>query len=310
MFKTPVLLVVYNRIEETHNLFQVLKTVQPTQLYVAGDGCKANNTLDRTHVYQTRAVIQPVWPCQLHTLWQDEHLGKSRMMYQAMQWFFEHEEEGIILMEDTVPSYDFFPYCEELLGLYRNDEHIFSIGGTYLRHRSRKRYNKRLRKGGSSYFFSAYGTTWGFATWRNRWQDFTLSMEQYQTEDFAKIVSPYMKKQKQRIYWINRFNLIKQYNTTYWDYQFCLHIWAHHGLCINPYLNLVTNVGFKKQPKRKIRRLRRNAYPIMPLTHPKETEQNYKEDRYMFKYVFKKAYLYLFRDWLKEVLPNKNSLED
>lgn len=310
MFKVPVLLILYNRIEEAHNVFQVLKTIQPTQLYVAGDGCKAGNMLDRSRVYQTRCVIQPAWHCQLHTYWQEEHLGKSQMMYQAMQWFFEQEEEGVIIMEDTIPSYDFFPYCEELLSRYRNDEHVFSIGGTYLRHRSRKRYNKRLKKGGSSYYFSAYATTWGFATWKNRWKDFTLSLSQYSNEDFANMVSPYMRKQKQKIYWLRRFAILKKHDIPYWDYQFNFHIWAHQGLCITPYLNLVTNIGFKKQPKRKIRRLKRNAYPIMPLTHPTKIEQNFKEDRYMFKHIFKRAFLYLFRDWLTEILPNKNEQED
>ena len=306
MFKVPVLLIVYNRIEETHNVFQVLRTIQPTELYVAGDGCKKDNMTDRARTYQTRSVIQPAWPCQLHTFWQDEHLGKSEMMFRAMQWFFEQEEEGVILLEDSVPSYDFFPYCEELLSRYRNNEHIFSIGGTYLRHRSRKRYNKRLRKGGASYFFSAYGTSWGFATWKNRWQDFTLSMDQYNSENFQKITAPYHMTKKQRIYWIRRFNILKKYNVSYWDYQINLHIWSHQGFCITPYLNLVTNIGFKKQEKRRVRHLKKNAYPIMPLSHPEEQKQNFREDRYMFKHIFKRAFLYLFRDWLQKILPGKN----
>lgn len=309
MFKVPILLVLYNRIEETHNLFQILQTIQPTQLYVAGDGCKAGNTLDRTHVYQTRAVIQPAWPCQMHTLWQEEHLGKSKMILKAMQWFFENEEEGIILFEDTIPTYDFFPYCEELLRQYRNDEQVFSIGGTYLRHRSRQKYKKRLRRGGSSYFFSSYATSWGFATWRNRWQDFTYSMAQYDNEKIANIVARYMKKPRHRSYWTNRFNIIKKSNAPYWDYQIDLHVWAHDGICIQPYLNLVTNVGFKGNDKRRIRHLRKNAYPIMPLTHPKEKEINHKEDRFMFRHIYKRAYFYLFRDWLKDIFPNKKDEE-
>lgn len=309
MFKVPVLLVLYNRIEETHNVFQVLRVVQPMQLYVAGDGGKPGIPLDCIKTMQTQAVIQPEWPCQLHTLWQEDHLGKSKMIEKAMHWFFEHEEEGIILFEDTLPSYDFFPYCEELLDRYRNNKQIYSIGGTYLRRRSRQKYKKRLKKGGSSYYCSAYATTWGFATWRNRWSDFTFSMDQYDNDDIAQIVSPYMKKQKQKLYWVSRFNLIKKFNAKIWDYQYNLHIWAHNGLCISPYLNLVTNVGFKKQSKRKIRRLRRNSYPIMPLTHNEEVIQNYKEDRYMFKHVFNRAFITLFRDWLKEVRPNKNNYD-
>ncbi len=309
MFKVPVLLILYNRIEETHNVFQILRTVQPTQLYVAGDGPKTGSILDRKRVYQTRSVIQPEWPCQKHTLWEDTHQGKAVMIDKAMRWFFENESEGIILFEDTLPSYDFFPYCEELLCRYRNSEQIYSIGGTYLRHHSRKRYGKRMRKGESSYFFSAYASTWGFATWRNKWNGFSLSMDQYSADDFSKIVAPYMKKKKQKIYWTKRFGIIKRYNATYLDYQYNLHIWAHGGLCITPYLNLVTNIGFGQQTKRKIRRLKRNAYPIMPLTHPNELVQNHKEDKYMFKHIFKRAYLYLFRDWVKEILSNKSNGE-
>ena len=307
MFKVPVLLILYNRVEETHDVFQVLRTVQPTQLYVAGDAAQPDSMLDRMRTYQARAVIQPEWPCQVHKLWQDNHLGKSQMIATAIKWFFEQEEEGIILFEDTLPTYDFFPYCEELLRQYRNDEQVYSIGGTYLRHRSRQRYKKRLRKGGSSYFFSAYATTWGFATWRNRWQDFSLSMEKYKPEDFAEIVGPYMNKPKFRSYWVNRFNIIKKNNAPYWDYQINLHVWAHKGICVQPYLNLVTNVGFKGSDKRRIRHLRRNAYPIMPITHPdtEKKELNHKEDKFMFRHVYKRAYLYLFRDWLKDILPNK-----
>jgi len=305
MFKVPVLLVVYNRIEEAHNIFQVLKAIQPQQLYVAGDGCLKNDFLDRQHVYQTRAVFQPTWHCNMQTKWQEKHLGKARMLNEAMQWFFEHEEEGIILFEDTIPTYDFFPYCEEMLTQYRNDERVYSISGTYLRNNSRQRHRKRLHKGGNSYFFSAYATSWGFATWRNRWQDFTISIEQYNSDQFAKSIAPYMKKQRQRFYWMSRFNILKKYNVAFWDDLYNFHIWAHNGLSATPYLNLVTNEGFKKENNRRYRRLRRNAYPIMPLKHADEVVQNYKEDRYMFKHIYKKAYLRLFKDWMKKIIGTK-----
>lgn len=227
------------------------------------------------------------------------------MIYSAIKWFFDHEDEGIILFEDTLPGYDFFPYCEQMLEMYRNNKQIYSIGGSYLRHRSRKRYKKRMKKGKSSYFFSAYASTWGFATWKNRWMDFTLSMESVSKEDFEKMISPYMQQNKQKIYWINRFNVIKKQKYPHWAYQYNFHIWAHNGLCITPYLNLVTNLGFKRQDMRKLRRLRRNAYPIMPLTHPENIAQDFDEDKYMFKHIFNRAYIKLFKDWLNELRNGK-----
>ena len=185
---------------------------------------------------------------------------------------------------------------------YRNDKRIYSIGGFYWRHRSRKRYKKRMKHGESSYFFSAYASTWGFATWKNRMSDFTLSMDSYDKEGFEKMIEPYMKKRKQKNYWMNRLSVLKKYNATYWDYQYNFHVWAHQGLCITPYLNLVSNVGFRKQAKRKIRRMKRNAYPIMPLVHPEgEIQQDYSEDRYMFRHIFKRAFVSLFHRWLDEL---------
>jgi hypothetical protein len=119
-----------------------------------------------------------------------------------------------------------------------------------------------------------------------------------------------MKKRKQKNYWMNRFSVLKKYNATYWDYQYNFHVWAHQGLCITPYLNLVTNMGFRKQAKRKIRRMKRNAYPIMPLVHPEgEIQQDYSEDRYMFRHIFRRAFVSLFHRWLDELEtdnPNNN----
>ena len=68
-------------------------------------------------------------------------------------------------------------------------------------------------------------------------------------------------------------------------------------------------MGFRKQAERKIRHLKRNAYPIMPLVHPTEIEQNYDEDRYMFKRIFNGAYITLFKNWLNELISN-NKIED
>ena len=109
------------------------------------------------------------------------------------------------------------------------------------------------------------------------------------------------------MYWINRFNSLKKYKASYWAYQYNFHIWAHEGLCITPYLNLVSNVGFRKQAERKIRHLKRNAYPIMPLVHPTDIQQDFGEDRYMFRHIFNSAYITLFKEWLNDLVSGKKT---
>ncbi len=296
MFQVPILLVLYNRVADTHNLFQVIKALKPSQLYVAADGAIHNDRLDYLNCLKTRAVIMPEWECEVHEFFNDEHYGKSKMIFQAVSWFFSNVEEGIILFDDTLPNMDFFYYCEELLIKYRNEFKISHIGGT--------NFQKRFQRGNASYYFSAYSTTWGFATWSDRWKNFDLKMTELDDVDFSKIVSNYVDKPKEKNYWTRRFNILKKYDLDIWEYQYNYHIWYHNGLSITPNLNLVTNVGLKNR-KRKIRKLIRQAEKILPLTHPEEIVQNIEADRYAFKHVYNRIFIQMFADWFNEYLLGK-----
>ena len=159
MFDVPVLAIVYNRVTFTHDLFTVLHKVKPARLYVAADGPLENDRIDCQLCLETRCVFMPEWDCEMKTLFFDKHYGKSQMVVNAINWFFENEPEGIVLFDDTLPNLDFFTYCKELLDLYRDDTRIAHIGGCNI-------YKHNLWD--KSYFFSAYPHTWGFATWRNR----------------------------------------------------------------------------------------------------------------------------------------------
>lgn len=59
------------------------------------------------------------WNCEVKTLFRDENLGCKRAVSSAIDWFFSHVEEGIILEDDCVPDQSFFPFCQELLERYR-----------------------------------------------------------------------------------------------------------------------------------------------------------------------------------------------
>ena len=132
MFQTPILVIAYHRVESTHDLFTTLREVQPEKLYVAADGALSNDRTDYQHCLEARCVFIPDWKCEMKTLFKETHQGKSKMFVQAMQWFFEQEEEGIVLFDDTVPTTDFFHFCKQMLEIYREDRRIGHISGSYL----------------------------------------------------------------------------------------------------------------------------------------------------------------------------------
>lgn len=296
MFRVPVLVVVHDKVEYAHNLFQILKKIKPIKLYVAADGAAGKDNVSYTNCLRSRAVFLPEWECELQELYKEEHLGKAQMIYQALTWFFSHEPEGIVLFDDTLPNQDFFYYCEQLLERYRDNKKIVHISGT--------NFLKKRDKDKNSYYFSAYPGLWGFATWADRVSGFNLEMTLLEGENFSKMISDYFQKHTEKLYWLRRYYILKKYKLDIWEYQYIYHTWFLRGLSITPQVNLVTNIGLKDR-KRKIRKLMRNAQNIMPLVHPEEIVQNIEMDKYSFKHVYNKAFIKMFADWFNEHLLRK-----
>ena len=99
----------------------IRKAKQP-RFYVAADGPRVDKPGEAEKVEQVRRIATQVdWDCEVKTLFRDKNLGCGKAVSSAIDWFFENEEEGIILEGDCLPSQSFFWFCEELLERYRGD---------------------------------------------------------------------------------------------------------------------------------------------------------------------------------------------
>ncbi|HEY0608202.1 MAG TPA: hypothetical protein VGD35_01070, partial [Chitinophaga sp.] len=125
--QSPILFLVFNRPQLTEQVFSRIRSVQPARLYIAADGPRKDRPEDIAACEQVRQVVSGVdWPCQLQTLFSDQNKGCRLAVSDAIQWFFDQEEEGIILEDDCYPAYSFFSFCDTLLARFRNDTRVFS----------------------------------------------------------------------------------------------------------------------------------------------------------------------------------------
>jgi hypothetical protein len=88
-----------------------------------------------------------------------------------LDWFFEHEEAGIILEDDCLPHPDFWRFCSELLDKYADDDRVFMISGD--------NFQEGKRVSDDSYYVSALTHIWGWAAWRRSWQKVDLDLSGY-----------------------------------------------------------------------------------------------------------------------------------
>lgn len=234
MFQTPVAIFIFNRPECTKQLVEALAVVRPVNLFVIADGPRSENDIELCE--QTRAIIDQIdWQCTILKKYAKVNIGCRESIPNGLTWVFDHVDTCIILEDDCIPQPSFFPFCEELLSLYKNDERIMTICG----HRS----DGPNEYENESYYFSKYPSIWGWATWKEKWAKFDLNLDSWDELKNSDWLNEILKSTKAVAYWSRIFDQMKNGMDT-WDYALTFACWLHRGLSIRAKVNMITNVGF------------------------------------------------------------------
>lgn len=234
--KSPVLFLIFNRPDVTARIFERIRAVKPARLYIAADGPRPGKANDNELCEQTKAIVTVDWDCELKTLYRTENLGCKKAVSSGISWFFDNEEEGVILEDDCLPAISFFSFCDEMLAYYRNDTRVRHIAGC--------NFQQGKQWGDGSYYFTNLSHVWGWASWRRAWKDYDPDLKAYNNEDvptqLVKIfTNPYVVES-----WANIFKDMKDGKIDTWDYQLTLINFFNNALNIIPNVNLISNIGF------------------------------------------------------------------
>jgi hypothetical protein len=293
----PCLLIVFNRAKATRQVMEAIRAARPTRLYVAADGPR-DRPGERELCEETRRIALAVdWPCEVRTLLRETNHGCRVGVSAAIDWFFEHEEEGVILEDDCLPLASFFPYCAELLERYRDDKRVMTISGC--------NFQDGRAVTSHSYYFSRYMHCWGWASWRRAWTLYDRDMAQWPEFDAEGGLRSWSGGDELfERHWRRIFERMRRREIDTWDYQWLFTCWAQGGLTCAPAENLVQNLGFgdlathTTQAEHHLARMFRREM-IFPLRHPGSMARNVAADRW------EDVYVYGFR---KKVLKKKLKL--
>lgn len=240
--KTAVLFLIFNRPDTTKQVFTAIRKAKPPRLYVAADGPRSDKPGEAEKCDQVRNIATQVdWDCELKTLLRDKNLGCGKAVSNAIEWFFNSEEEGIILEDDCLPNQSFFWFCQELLKKYKSDCRVMHINGNNFNAPVNQIISEENH---SSYYFGSFAQAWGWASWRRAWKKFDYKIQTW----------PHCKR---RGILINKFPNIGTYlekslhfDAVYaggldiWDYQWQYAVLINDGLVVVPHTNLVSNIGY------------------------------------------------------------------
>lgn len=242
VFNTPILLITFNRPENTKSVFDKIRTVRPKIFYISCDAPRQNVESDIKKVELVKSIVSEIdWDCDVHYLFQNENLGCNLGPRSAIDWFFNEVEYGIILEDDCLPSISFFLFCQEILVKYRNDTSVMAVTGT------------NITTGidfADDYWFSKYALMWGWATWNRSWALYDPNISDWNSINKIRFLKNL--KMGGVFFIFTWFSILqKTYKlgskATWWDYQWIFTCWKNNGLVVAPKVNLIKNIGFSSE---------------------------------------------------------------
>jgi hypothetical protein len=260
--QTPVAFIIFNRPDTTARVFAEIAKARPPKLLVVADGPRTHRAGEAELCIATRAIIEQVdWPCEVLINYSEVNLGCRKRVSSGLDWVFEQVPEAIILEDDCLPDPSFFRFCQEMLERYRTDQRIGMISGDNFQ------FGRQF--GPESYYFSKYVHIWGWASWRDRWQNYyDVSMARWPQVRDGGWAGDLVGSATESAFWTRIFERVHRGEIDTWDYQWVFTNFLYGRLSIMPSVNLISNIGFGQGATHTTGESELAELPALPLTFP------------------------------------------
>lgn len=234
--KSAVLFLIFKREDTTKKVFERIRQAQPPKLYIAADGPRMDRADEIEKCQRTRMIVENVdWPCEVNRLYRDKNLGCGKGVSSAISWFFDHEQQGIIIEDDVLPHLDFFSYCDEMLERFKDDSRIQLISGFSGFYGG---YHSDV-----PYYMSSHLEIWGWASWKRVWDSYVYDLNKIDAKEYEEKVKKRLPAENARFF-LKIFYKMRNNPIDTWDYQLVANQFIHDRYTILTYINQVENLGF------------------------------------------------------------------
>ncbi|MBL8447864.1 MAG: glycosyltransferase [Zoogloeaceae bacterium] len=230
----PIVLFVHGRPEHTRRTLAALAAnylATSSDLIIFADGPKGPE--DEGAVAEVRALVKGAEGfARVRVVERPENFGLARNIIEGVTQVVGERGKVIVLEDDLVTSPSFLTFMNQALARYEEDPRVWHISG----------WNYPIDPSGlEGAFFWRAMNCWGWATWGDRWRHFE--------RDPRRLVTDWNQQK------IRRFNIDGAYD--FWSQVEANHagvkrtwaifwyaaIFERGGLCLNPSVSFVRNIG-------------------------------------------------------------------
>jgi len=172
--KAPIILFTYNRLSETSRTILALQKnigALEADLIIFSDAAKQESGKDS--VQKVRNYLRNVSGFKsVKIIERPKNLGLAKSIITGVSEVIEIHGRAIVLEDDLITSTNFISYMNSALDFYESNDKIWSISG----------YTPPIKYPSEYDFDSAFcirGSSWGWATWADRWKSIDWSISDY-----------------------------------------------------------------------------------------------------------------------------------
>jgi hypothetical protein len=166
MYLAPIILFVYNRPEHTKKTIDALKLNQlaiESSLFIYSDGSKKES--DIKSVAEVRDYVSTISGFkEINIILREKNLGLADSVISGVTEVIDKFGKAIVLEDDIVTSKYFLKFMNEALDFYKDKQNIYSISGYNFPIKIPKSYQHKI-------YISPRPSSWGWATWKDRWEN-------------------------------------------------------------------------------------------------------------------------------------------
>ena len=242
----PIVLFAYARPEHTMRTLEALAAntlAKESRLYIYIDGPKKGkdervNGLTDERVNEVRRIAHSKqWCGEVEVIEQQQNKGLAASIRDGVTDIVTKYGRVIVMEDDLVTSPAFLTYMNKALDFYERYPAVFSIGG-YTYPATRMAIPKDY---GYDTYACLRNCSWGWATWKDRWEKTDWSASHYETMK----QSPAMREAFNRMgddefemFWMQQ-----EKGLNIWSIFFTMAHFEHHAVAIIPCQSYVDNIG-------------------------------------------------------------------
>jgi hypothetical protein len=230
----PVLVFVYNRPEHTRRTIESLShnlLAGASELFIYSDAAKDASAAEAVNA--VRSYLKTITDFKSVTIIErDKNWGLAASIIDGVTNIVNQFGKVIVLEDDILTSPYFLSFMNDALDFYENKKKVWHISG----------YMYPIKKSHlPETFFSKNENCWGWATWKDRWQNFEKNPDA--------LLAAFTPKMKKEFNLDNSCNFFRQIElnkngiSNTWAIFWEATIFLHEGLCINPRDSFTQNIG-------------------------------------------------------------------